>query len=179
MSDKTNKDWTETAKDVIGKLTKVANDQLDTASGTVQGTASPEEVVSALEVIINELSAVMSAIPAQKQEEEAPTPQTPAPVEEKEVVAKLQTEVKELTAKLEATEKESVAVKYAELFEDPKVSQDKYDEVIKSDKPSKDWSDKIASIEEFRTASKTQPYKPAQSISKFIRVAQQDRITHL
>ena len=170
----------DNAKDIFAKLTKVANDMVDVAAPDAEsaGTAGPQEVVDALSAIIGELEAVSAAIPAEPSQGEQPG--TEAPVnqpEEPEVVAQLKTQIAELTAKVENSERESVALKYAELYSDAKVKQAKFDEVMVSKEKPDFWIAKITAVEDFQKETGQTQYKPAQTIHNWIqprtRVAQQ------
>lgn len=177
MTDKTSWDVSN-AKAVFASLTKIANDMLDSAaqapSPESAGTAGPQEVVDALSVIVDELEQVQAAIPAEpsNQEEEAPVESPQAPVEspqEPAVVAKLQTQIAELESKLENTERESIATRYAELYDDAKVKQAKYDEVMSSSEKPSFWSAKIEAIESFTTETGVKSYKPAKQTSTWLK----------
>lgn len=183
--------WTpKVAKAYFAKLTKVANDLLDVA-GTepapedAAGTAGPQEVVDALDVIVDQLEEIQAAVPAEPAAEEgeivdptaAPVPEpTSEPVaedpvpEEEPLLAK---EVKILKAKIEEQELEKVAQTYAYLHDDTKVQQAKYNEVIASKKASSYWSAKIEAIEEFKTnAGENNSYKPAKNVTSWLQSRQ-------
>ena len=167
--------WNVTnAKTIFAKLTKIANEQLDVAAEPAQeaGSAGPQEVVDALEVIVQELEEVQEAIPAESSiEEEVPEQVVEAPVEvpeEPEVVGKLKSQVAALTSQLDSINKEKIASDYAELFDEPKVQQAKYDEVISSKKDSAYWSAQIEAIGQFKQDAGVSSYKPAQSTNSWI-----------
>lgn len=179
MTEITSRNWTEQARTIINQLARVAQDQLETATNAEQATAGPQEVVDALEIIINELETVQNAIPAQPSSGEQEQTQAPPQEEERPVTAKLASEVKELQAKLEQAEKEKIANEYADLFSDSKTSQQKFDEVLKSEKDSHFWSAKIDSIKEYQSSTGNTPYRPAKNFSTNIKVAQNQGLTHL
>jgi hypothetical protein len=167
----------EEARKLFAKLTKVANDMLDVASAApedAQGTAGPQEVVDAIDVIVDQLEEVQAAIPAEPSAEEGPVEEAPVdePVAEEPVPEeepKLAKKVRELTAQLEKVELEKVAKSYGELFEEPKVMQAKYEEVLASGKDSKYWIAKIEAISEFKeNAGDNNSYKPAKTVSSWI-----------
>jgi hypothetical protein len=65
MTSKTS--WNVTnAKTIFAKLTKIANDQLDAVGAPAEdaGSAGPQEVVDALEIVVQELEEIQEAIPA-------------------------------------------------------------------------------------------------------------------
>ena len=65
--------WTVgNAKTIFAKLTKIANEQLDVAAEPADDSmsAGPQEVVDALEVIVQQLEEVQEAIPAESSMEE-------------------------------------------------------------------------------------------------------------
>jgi len=166
--------WTVgNAKSIFAKLTKIANEQLDVAGAPAEdaGSAGPQEVVDALEVIVEQLEEVQEAIPAESsQEEEVPVPvEEPVEVpEEPEVVGKLKSQVAALTSQLDNINKEKIASDYAELFDEPKVQQAKYDEVISSKKDSVYWSAQIEAISQFKNDAGVSSYKPAQATNSWI-----------
>lgn len=166
--------WNVTnAKTIFAKLTKIANEQLDVAAEPAQeaGSAGPQEVVDALEVIVQELEEVQEAIPAESSIEEEVPEQVEAPVEvpeEPEVVGKLKSQVAALTSQLDSINKEKIASDYAELFDEPKVQQAKYDEVISSKKDSAYWSAQIQAIGQFKQDAGVSSYKPAQATNSWV-----------
>ena len=166
--------WNVTnAKTIFAKLTKIANEQLDVAAEPAEdaGSAGPQEVVDALEVIVQQLEEVQEAIPAESSIEEEVPEQVEAPVEvpeEPEVVGKLKSQVAALTSQLDSINKEKIASDYAELFDEPKVQQAKYDEVISSKKDSAYWSAQIQAIGQFKQDAGVSSYKPAQSTNSWV-----------
>lgn len=181
MTDSTS--WNVTnAKSIFAKLTKIANEQLDVAAAPAEdaGSAGPQEVVDALEIIVQELEEVQEAIPAEPSMEEEVPEEVEAPVEvpeEPEVVGKLKSQVAALTSQLDSINKEKIASEYAELFDEPKVQQAKYDEVLSSSKDSAYWSAQIEAIGQFKRDAGVSSYKPAQATSSWVqpraRVAKQ------
>ena len=181
----TDKFTVKVATDIHLKLVKVANDMLEQAAAPAApeaaGNAGPQEVVDALEGVINDLTAVSAAIPAEPSNAspevgvEAPVEEPsveapiPEPVEEEEL--KLAKELAAVTAKLDKIERETIATQFAELFEEPKVQQAKYDEVIASDESLSIWTAKIDSIEQFKTQQTGAPsnYKPAQTTTSWLK----------
>ena len=167
--------WNVTnAKTIFAKLTKIANDQLDAVGAPAEdaGSAGPQEVVDALEVIVQQLEEVQEAIPAESSSQEEQIPQeVEAPVqvpEEPEVVGKLKSQVAGLTSQLDIINKEKIASDYAELFDEPKVQQAKYDEVVSSKKDSAYWSAQIEAIGQFKQDAGVSSYRPAQSTNSWI-----------
>mgnify|MGYP001305892587 FL=1 len=168
--------WNVTnAKTIFAKLTKIANEQLDVAGAPAEdaGSAGPQEVVDALEIVVQELEEIQEAIPAESstEEEQVVPEQIEAPVEvpeEPEVVGKLKSQVAALTSQLDSINKEKIASDYAELFDEPKVQQAKYDEVISSKKDSAYWSAQIDAIGQFKQDAGVSSYKPAQSTNSWI-----------
>jgi hypothetical protein len=178
--------WTpKVAREIFAKQTKLANELLDVAGQTpapedAAGTAGPQEVVDALDVIVDQLEEVQAAIPAEPAAEEGvvdpaaeapvdePVAEEPVPEEEPKL-AKANSRIAELEKKLETQELERVAQSYGELFNEPKVMQAKYEEVLKSGKDSKYWTAKIEAISEFKeNAGETTQYKPAKNVSSWI-----------
>ena len=163
-----------TAKTIFAKLTKVANEQLDVAAAPAEdaGSAGPQEVVDALEIVVQELEEIQEAIPAESSMEEQVEPeQIEAPVEvpeEPEVVGKLKSQVANLTSQLDNLNKEKIASDYAELFDEPKVQQAKYDEVLTSSNDSAYWSAQIEAISQFKNDAGVSSYKPAQATNSWI-----------
>jgi len=102
----------------------------------------------------------------------APVEEVEAPVEEEEeeeYVAKLKSQVAVLTKKVGAQERERIAQSYSELFDDIKVAQVKFDEVIRSSEPNGSWQGKIAAIENYRNEVKSNPsYAVAPTTSGFL-----------
>jgi len=180
-----------TYKDIHAKLVKIAQDQLDNASGQAQGTAGPQEVVDALTQVIDELQTVANAIPAEPSQNEEQPGAEAAPVatepEEKPLGAKVDekdVKIKELTAKVELLNSHiakeqlaKVAEEYAKtISNDTRNQQAKYDEIMKGDKSSDYWTARLEAINEFTEANNvnTQFSKPAKTES-FYRVAKQGR----
>ena len=179
----TDKFTVKIAKDIHSQLVKVANDMLEQAAAPVApeaaGSAGPQEAVDALEGIINDLTSVQAAIPAEPSNAvpeqgvepsvEEPTVEAPVekPVEEEPKLAK---ELATVTAKLDKIERENIATQYAELFEEPKVQQAKYDEVIASDESLSIWTAKIDSIEQYKTnTGASSNYKPAKTTTSWLK----------
>jgi len=152
------------SRSLLASFTKIANDLVDVAQAPEQsdaGSAGPQEVVDALEVVIDDIAQISEAIPAEPTGaspeeapvEEAPVEETPvdAPVaEESEEEPKLAKKVRELTAQLDNINREKVATQFAELFDEPKVQQAKYDEVLNSKDSLATWTAKIDSIEQYK-----------------------------
>ena len=165
--------WTVgNAKSIFARLTKIANEQLDVAGAPEDaGSAGPQEVVDALEVIVQELEEVQEAIPAEsslEEEEQVPVEEPVEVPEEPEVVGKLKSQVAALTSQLDNINKEKIASEYADLFDEPKVQQAKYDEVLSSSKDSAYWSAQIEAISQFKNDAGVTSYKPAQATNSWI-----------
>jgi hypothetical protein len=114
---------------------------------------------------------VQEAIPAESSIQEEVPEEVEAPVEvpeEPEVVGKLKSQVAALTSQLDSINKEKIASDYAELFDEPKVQQAKYDEVISSKKDSAYWSAQIEAIGQFKQDAGVSSYKPAQSTNSWV-----------
>ena len=175
MTRLSRQNWTRIARNVAKAQSKIANDLLDVAEAEGNGeVAGPQEVVDAIEVIVDQLEEVQAAIPAEASGDElgveapveelgeevaAPVEEVEAPIEEEEeeeeYVAKLKSQVAVLTRKVGAQERERLAQAYSELFDDVKVAQVKFDEVIRSSEPNGSWQGKIAAIENYRNEAKT------------------------
>ena len=191
MTKLSRQNWTRIARNVAKAQSKIANDLLDVAEAEGNGeVAGPQEVVDAIEVIVDQLEEVQAAIPAEasgdelgveapveelgEEEVEAPVEEVEAPVveeeeEEEEYVAKLKSQVAVLTRKVGAQERERLAQAYSELFDDIKVAQVKFDEVIRSSEPNRSWQGKIAAIENYRNETKSNPsYATAPTTSGFL-----------
>ena len=190
MTKLSRQNWTRIARNVAKAQSKIANDLLDVAEAEGTGeVAGPQEVVDAIEVIVDQLEEVQAAIPAEAsgdelgveapveelgEEVEAPVEEVEAPVveeeeEEEEYVAKLKSQVAVLTKKVGAQERERIAQSYSELFDDIKVAQVKFDEVIRSSEPNGSWQGKIAAIENYRNEVKSNPsYAVAPTTSGFL-----------
>ena len=183
MTQLSRQNWTRIARNVAKAQSKIANELLDVAEAEGTGeVAGPQEVVDAIEVIVDQLEEVQAAIPAEASGEElgveapveeAPVEEVAAPVEEEEeeeeYVAKLKSQVAALTRKVTAQEKERIAQAYSELFDDIKVAQVKFDEVINSPETVSSWQGKIAAIENYRNEVKTNSsYAVAPTTSGFL-----------
>tara|TARA_B100001750_G_scaffold212059_1_gene193691 strand:- start:1344 stop:1943 length:600 start_codon:yes stop_codon:yes gene_type:complete len=164
---KTN--WTRYARNVLSAQSKIANELLEVAEAEGNGAvAGPQEVVDAIEEIVGQLEEVQEAIPAEPAGQEGleveagvPLEAEPeaieAPVveeEEEELVAKLRSQVAALTHKVDAQEREKVAQSYSDLYDDVKVAQAKFDEVIASRDSVPSWKARIAAIQNYRTETK-------------------------
>ena len=171
MTRLSRQNWTRIARDVTKAQSKIANELLDAAEAGGNGeVAGPQEVVDAIEVIVDQLEEVQAAIPAEptgaeavvegpqiEGEVEAPVEEVEAPIEEEEeeeYVAKLKYQVAALTQKVTAQDRERLAQAYSELFDNVKVAQEKFDEVINSNEPISSWQGKIAAIENYRNETK-------------------------
>jgi len=183
MTQLSRQNWTRIARNVAKAQSKIANELLDVAEAEGTGSvAGPQEVVDAIEVIVDQLEEVQAAIPAEASGEElgveapveeAPVEEVAAPVEEEEeeeeYVAKLKSQVAALTHKVGAQERERLAQAYSELFDDIKVAQVKFDEVIRSSEPNGSWQGKIAAIENYRNETKNNSsYAVAPTTSGFL-----------
>lgn len=185
MTRKDNVFTVEKSRTVLASLTKIANDLVDVAAAAPEesgaGSAGPQEVVDALEVVIDELTQVSEAIPAEPSNaapeegvpEEAPMEapvEAPVAEESEEEEPRLAKKVRELTAKLDEIEREKVATQFAELFNEPKVQQAKYDEVLNSKESLATWTAKIDSIEQYKThEGASSSYKPAKTMTSWIK----------
>ena len=181
MTSKTTSLTVEKSRTILASLTKVANDLVDVAANAPApeegaGSAGPQEVVDALEVVIDELEQVSQAIPAEPTngapEEVAPVEEAPVeepvdvPVEEEPKLAK---QVRELQAQLDTQSREKLATQFAELFNEPKIQQAKYEEVISSKDSIATWTAKIDSIEQYKQhEGASSSYKPAKQFTSWI-----------
>ena len=170
MTKLSNTNWTRYARNVLSAQSKIANELLEVAEAEGNGAvAGPQEVVDAIEEIVGQLEEVQQAIPAEPAGEEvgleveAPVGAEPeaveAPVveeeeEEEELVAKLKSQVAALNRKVDAQDREKVAQTYSDLYDDVKVAQAKFDEVISSRDSIQSWQSKIAAIQNYRTETK-------------------------
>jgi hypothetical protein len=165
MTKLSNNNWTRYARDVLTAQSKIANELLEVAENGDNGSvAGPQEVVDAIEGIVDQLEEVQAAIPAEpSMEEEAVMPVEEAEVpeapvveeeEEKPIVAKLKSQVAALTHKVEAQEREKVAQSYSDLFDDVKVAQAKFDEVLSSRDSIGTWQGRIAAIQSYADETK-------------------------
>ena len=173
MTRLSRQNWTRIARDVTKAQSKIANELLDAAEAGGEGAvAGPQEVVNAIEVIVDQLEEVQAAIPAEPagaepvvegpqiegEVEEAPIEEVEAPIEEEEeeeeYVAKLKYQVAALTQKVTAQDRERLAQAYSDLFDNVKVAQEKFDEVVNSKEPISSWQGKIAAIENYRNETK-------------------------
>ena len=171
------------ARTIFAKLTKVAEDMLDVAAAPAPapsqeeaeaGTAGPQEVVDAIEVIVDELEQVQEAIPAEPTNEEveveAEQVDVAEPVvEEEPKIAKLQKDLKIAQGELTKIALERMAETYAEQFDEPRVQQAKYDEVISSKEGVSYWTAQIKAIEQYKETTGAASYKPAQTTTSWIK----------
>jgi len=167
MTKLSKNNWTSYARSVLSAQSKIANELLDVAeSGNNGAVAGPQEVVDAIEGIVGQLEEVQAAIPAEPSMEEAEAEipveaeAVEAPVveeeeeEERPIVAKLKAQVAALNSKVEAQEREKVAQSYSELFDDVKIAQAKFDEVLSSQDSVATWQNKIAAIQSYADETK-------------------------
>lgn len=164
MTQVTQHNWTSYAKKILSAQSKIANELLDVAEPQDNGAvAGPQEVVDAISNIVAELEEVQDAIPAEPSMEEEVEVEAPeveveaeaeAPVveeeEEKPIVAKLKAQVAALNKKVDAQEREKLAQSYSELFDDIKIAQAKFDEVVSSKESIGTWQSKIAAIQAYK-----------------------------
>lgn len=164
MTQVTQHNWTSYAKKILSAQSKIANELLDVAEPQDNGAvAGPQEVVDAISNIVAELEEVQDAIPAEPSTEEEVEVEAPeveveaeaeAPVveeeEEKPIVAKLKAQVAALNKKVDAQEREKLAQSYSELFDDIKIAQAKFDEVVSSKESIGTWQSKIAAIQAYK-----------------------------
>jgi len=169
------------ARTIFAKLTKVAEDMLDVAAAPAPsqeeaeaGTAGPQEVVDAIEVIVDELEQVQEAIPAEPTNEEVEVEAgqvdvaEPA-VEEEPKIAKLQKDLKIAQGELTKIALERIAETYAEQFDESRVQQAKYDEVISSKEGVSYWTAQIKAIEQYKETTGATSYKPAQTTTSWLK----------
>jgi hypothetical protein len=186
MTRLSRQNWTRIARDVTKAQSKIANELLDAAEAGGEGAvAGPQEVVNAIEVIVDQLEEVQAAIPAEaagaepvvegpqiEGEVEAPVEEVEAPMEEEEeeeYVAKLKSQVAILARKVDVQDRERMAQAYSELFSNVQVAQQKFEEVVNSKEPISSWQGKIAAIENYRNESKEgTPYSVAPTTSGFL-----------
>ena len=171
------------ARTIFAKLTKVAEDMLDVAAAPAPapsqeeaeaGTAGPQEVVDAIEGIVDELEQVQEAIPAEPTNEEVEVEAEqvdvaePA-VEEEPKIAKLQRDLKVAQGELTKIAIERIAETYAEQFDESRVQQAKYDEVISSKEGVSYWTAQIKAIEQYKETTGATSYKPAQTTTSWLK----------
>ena len=172
------------SRSLLASMTKIAMDMVDAAAAPAApeksgaGSAGPQEVVDALEVVIDEIAQISEAIPAeasgaQEVPGEAPVEEAPveAPVaEESEEEPRLAKQVRELQAQLDSQNREKLATQFAELH-DGSVQQAKYDEVLNSTDSIATWTAKIDSIEQYKTTNEgaSSSYKPAKNMTSWIK----------
>ena len=171
MTRLSRQNWTRIARDVTKAQSKIANELLDAAEAGGEGAvAGPQEVVNAIEVIVDQLEEVQAAIPAEpagaepvvegpqiEGEVEAPVEEVEAPMEEEEeeeYVAKLKSQVATLARKVDVQDRERMAQAYSELFDNVQVAQQKFEEVVNSKDTISSWQGKIAAIENYRNETK-------------------------
>ncbi len=195
MTRKTTSLTVEKSRSLLSKLTKVANDLVDVAAAAPvapeesgAGTAGPQEVVDALEVIADEILEIQQAIPAEPSNGGVEAPVAEAPVEEAPVAEspveapvaeeatdedeepKLAKQLKIALQEIDVIKRERIATQYAELFEESKVQQAKFDEVIASKDSIATWVAKIDSIEQYKQhEGATSSYKPAKTMTSWIK----------
>ena len=197
MTKVTQHNWTSYARKVLSAQSKIANELLETAEPDNGAVAGPQEVVDAIEEIVEQLEEVSEAIPAESSaiEEEVEVEAAPeveveaeAPVveeeEEEPMVAKLKAQVAALNRKVDAQEREKLAQTYSELFDDIKVAQAKFDEVVSSKDPIGSWQSKIAAIQAYKdnTGGNSQYVSPTNTsgfLSRSKVAKQQSGFTHL
>ena len=186
MTRLSRQNWTRIARDVTKAQSKIANELLDAAEAGGNGeVAGPQEVVDAIEVIVDQLEEVQAAIPAEptgaeavvegpqiEGEVEAPVEEVEAPIEEEEeeeYVAKLKSQVATLARKVDVQDRERMAQAYSELFDNVQVAQQKFEEVVNSKDTISSWQGKIAAIENYRNESKEgTPYSVAPTTTGFL-----------
>ena len=162
MTKVTQHNWTSYARKVLSAQSKIANELLEAAEPQDNGAvAGPQEVVDAIEEIVSQLEEVSEAIPAEPSMEEEVAVEAPeveveaeAPVAEEEeevpMVAKLKAQVAALNRKVDAQEREKLAQSYSELFDDIKIAQARFDEVVSSKDSIDTWQSKIAAIQAYK-----------------------------
>ena len=186
MTRLSRQNWTRIARDVTKAQSKIANELLDAAEAGGEGAvAGPQEVVNAIEVIVDQLEEVQAAIPAEpagaepvvegpqiEGEVEAPVEEVEAPMEEEEeeeYVAKLKSQVAILARKVDVQDRERMAQAYSELFDNVQVAQQKFEEVVNSKDTISSWQGKIAAIENYRNETKVgTAYSIAPTTSGFL-----------
>ena len=186
MTRLSRQNWTRIARDVTRAQSKIANELLDAAEAGGEGAvAGPQEVVNAIEVIVDQLEEVQAAIPAEpagaepvvegpqiEGEVEAPVEEVEAPMEEEEeeeYVAKLKSQVAILARKVDVQDRERMAQAYSELFDNVQVAQQKFEEVVNSKDTISSWQGKIAAIENYRNETKVgTAYSIAPTTSGFL-----------
>jgi len=186
MTRKNNVLTVEKSRTILASLTKVANDLVDVAAApqapeeSGAGSAGPQEVVDALEVVIDEIAQISEAIPAeasgageeQAMPEEAPVEspvEAPVAEESEEEEPRLAKQLKLALQEIDVSKREKSATQFAELFDEPKIQQAKYDEVLASKDTIATWTAKIESIEQYKThEGASSSYKPAKQMSSWI-----------
>ena len=152
MTRLSRQNWTRIARNVAKAQSKIANDLLDVAEAEGTGeVAGPQEVVDAIEGIVDHLEEVQAAIPAEASGDELGVE---APVEElgEEVAAP----VEEVEAPVEEEEEEEYVAKLKS-------------QVAVSSEPNGSWQGKIAAIENYRNEVKSNPsYAVAPTTSGFL-----------
>lgn len=178
----------KTLGQIHAKLVKIAQDELAIANGDastvgVDSQAGPQEVVDELTEVIDDLQAVVEAVPAEPSEEaaeeiaaepaEALEPDEsdsvlPARIrraaddkddddEDKEKDAKiagLTAKVNALNAHVAKEKLAKIAEEYAsEVFQDTRQQQAKYDEIISAKKTPEYWTARLEAITEFKESN--------------------------
>src|SRR5438445_6609203 len=168
---------TNSIRDAINSLVKVANEMVDVATAPQNEKAGPDEVLQALEGIISKLEQVAASIPAESAEKVEAKPEVAAQPDTQKYskqIEKLEETVKDLNSKLDLKEREEVAENIVSYFEPSKQAK-KYDEIMKSKDSLASLKTKLESYKEIAQESNVQR-RIAKSESGFsIRLAQSEQ----
>lgn len=167
-------------KTIVAKFTKVAEDMMNTANDQSSGTISPDEAQEALGVVVDELKAIIDAIPGEgavSEETEAPA-ETAQPSEDSQKVSQLEKTVKDLTDKLDLKEREEIAEDFASLH-DASLHDVKVKEVMDSKDSNEVWATKINAIDEFESNKTDTPYRKVAQIPSRTKIAQTRNLFYL
>src|SRR6202795_2412657 len=163
-------------KSSITGLVKIAEQMVDAVESNSK--VGPDEAYEALEGIISQLEALAQSIPASGGNEEAeaaPKPETQARVvapKEDPRVASLERTVESVTAQIENEQRQKIAEEFASYFTDPKIANEKANEILNSKDSIDVLQAKLNVIAEYAEETGNQPTKTAKSFTSYVRTAQ-------
>lgn len=167
---------TNDIKTSIAGLVKIAEQMVDAVE--TPKSVSPDEAYDALEGIISQLEALAQSIPTEGGAGGSPAePESPAisgtPKEDPRV-ASLEKTVKTLKAQLDDAERIRIAEEFKSYFSDPKVAEEKANEILNSKESLDVLQAKLNTIAEYAEVNDVPTTRTARSsnLSGYVRVAQ-------
>lgn len=169
--------------DFINSLVKIAEQMIDNADAPQKG--SPEEVLSGIESIIQQLEQVAATIPAEPAQQpaaaapSASSDQNQSPAQSAKI-AELEKKVSHYAKILEAKQREEIASEIASFYSDTRKAQQVREEILNSKDSIEVLQAKLETISDYADKAGVAPSRTAKSETfSYVRTAKLDSGSHM